>query len=241
MKEELETIDLAYIFNLLRRRILWIILAVLLGCGIMYAYVKYTVAPTYTAVISFCVDISQTEANTTTSSGISLTYQQQMAIKQLMHTDAEIIRHAAVTEIVAEKMNNKYTAGQLSSMISVSIPEDSVILDVYVTAYNPQDAQMICNYLDEYGTTKIQQITKTDIQALKSADLPGSSSTPVKRYVMIGALIGLIVSCAIIIIIGLFDKTIKSEEEFKKRIDVPVLGKIPFMQSATETAKRKEN
>jgi capsular polysaccharide biosynthesis protein len=36
----------------------------------------------------------------------------------------------------------------------------------------------------------------------------------------------------------MLDTTVKSEEEFKKRIDIPVLGKIPSMKSV-EAAKRK--
>ena len=202
----------------------------------MYAYVHFFVAPTYTATISFCVDNSHSDLSAD-SSGVSLTYQQQLAIQQLMHTDAEIFQHAAVTEAISEKMDHKYSASQISSMISVSVPESSFILDVFVTAENPEDAQSICNYLDECGTPQIEDITRTYIRSLKSADLPQVASSPIRRYVVIGALIGLIISCAIIIIIGMLDTTIKSEEEFKKRIDVPVLGKIPFMKSAD--AKKK--
>ncbi len=238
MRDESDTIDLVNIFRLIRKKILWIILAVLLGCAIMYGYVRFFVAPTYTAVISFCVDNRQASGNSSAGSDLTLNYQQQMAIQQLMHTDAEILKHSAVTELVADKMNQKYTASEISSMISVSIPEDSVILDVFVTADNPEDAQMICNYLDECGSIKIEEITKTYIRALKPADLPGASSSALKKYVVIGAVVGFIFSCAVIIAIDMLDRTVKSEEEFKKRFDIPVLGKIPSLKSV-DTAKRK--
>ena len=239
LKEESDTIDLVYIFSLIKKRILWIILAVLLGSGILYGYVKFFVAPTYTAVISFCVDSRQNAEDSPSAGNDSmLNYQQQMAVQQLMHTDAEILKHSAVTELVADKMNQKYSADKISSMISFSIPDDSVILDVFVTADNPEDAQLICNYLDECGSAKITEITRTYIRSLKSADLPEASTGAVKKYVLIGAMLGLVVSCAIIIIIGLLDTTIKSEEEFKKRFDIPVLGQIPTMKSI-EPSKRK--
>lgn len=238
VKEDYETIDLTYIFSLIKKRILWIILAVLLCSGIMYAYVRFFVPPTYTASISFCVDTRNAGSNLTDGNHAMLTYQQQQAIQQLMQTDAEILKHKAVTELVADKMNGKYSADKISSMISVSVPESSFIMDVFVTAHNPEDAQLICNYLDECGTAKVQEITNSDIRSLKASDLPDTASTAIKKYVAIGAMIGLVISCAIIIIIGMFDRTIKSEEEFKKRIDIPVLGKIPSIKSV-DTAKRK--
>lgn len=238
VREDYETIDFTYIFSLIKKRILWILLAVLLGMGIMYAYVHFFVPPTYTAVISFCVDNRYADGNVPGANTTLFSYQQQMAIQELMHTDAEILKHKAVTELISEKMNGKYSPNAISSMITVSIPEASVIMDVSVTAGNPEDAQLICNYLDEFGTVKIEEITKTYIRPLKAADLPTTASTAIKKYVAIGALIGLVISCAIIIIIGMLDTTIKSEEEFKKRIDIPVLGKIPSIKSA-DTAKRK--
>jgi capsular polysaccharide biosynthesis protein len=238
LKAEIEAIDLTYLFNLIKKKLLWIILAVLLGSGIMYAYVHFFVSPTYTAVISFCVSTRPADHTISDGSGEELTRQQQVVIQDLMQTNSVILKHKTVTESISDRMNGKYSANQISSMISFSIPESSFILDVFVTADNPEDAQLICNYIDEYGTDKVQEITRTYIRSLKAADLPAAASTPVKKYVLIGALLGLAISCAIIVIIGMLDTTVKSEEEFKKRIDIPVLGKIPSMKSV-EAAKRK--
>lgn len=238
LKAETEAIDLTYLFNLIKKKLLWIILAVLLGSGIMYIYVHFFVSPTYTAVISFCVSTRPADDTISDGSGEELTRQQQMVIQDLMQTDSVILKHKTVTESISDRMNGKYSADQISSMISFSIPESSFIMDVFVTADNPEDAQLISNYIDEYGTVKVQEITRTYIRSLKDADLPAAASTPVKKYVLIGALLGLAISCAIIVIIGMLDTTVKSEEEFKRRIDIPVLGKIPSMKSV-EAAKRK--
>lgn len=234
MKEEFETLDLAYILRLLKRRIIWIILAILIGGSLLFFYARFFVAPQYTSEISFYVNSKQVEGNPSVGNRTEeITNQQIAAAQQLIQTYSVILKHPAVTVDVAEKMGNKYSSGQIASMINVSSFDGSMIMHVSVTAGDPKEAQDICNYLDELGTVKIEEITKTGyIRSVGPATAPSAPSSPnVQRYAMIGAVIGLVIACAVIIIAGLLDNTIKSAEELKERFDVPILGKIPSLES----------
>ena len=56
------------------------------------------------------------------------------------------------------------------------------------------------------------------------------------RYAMIGALIGLVVSCGVVLLVDMLDDIIRDEDYLLQRFELPVLGTIPDLLSRHDAA-----
>lgn len=240
VRDESGAIDLVYILRLLRKKIIWIIIAAAVGGVLFYCYARFFITPLYTSTISFYVSSQQTATaapDATLPPDSAITSSQISAAKELIKTYGVILKDTSVTSIISDRMGNRYSAEDISAMITVSAVADSTIMRVSVTCADAKAAEEICNYLDEIGSVKISEVTNSGyINSIDSASSPDSPSSPnIKRYLLIGVLLGIILSCAVIILIGMLDNTVKSEEELEQRLKVPVLGKIPAMDASDRT------
>lgn len=242
MRDESGAIDLTYILRLLKKKFIWIVIAAAVGGVVFYCYSRFFVTPMYTSKISFYVSSRQMATiapdatlspNSGTSGQDTITSSQITAAKELIKTYGVILKDTSVTNIISERMGNRFSAAEISSMIAVSAVEDSTIMTISVTSADPKASEEICNYLDEIGSVKIAEVTNTGyIKSIDSASSPKAPSSPnINRYTLIGIMLGILFSCLIIIIVGMLDNTVKSEEELAQRLKVPVLGKIPSMES----------
>lgn len=62
--------------------------------------------------------------------------------------------------------------------------------------------------------------------------VPDQSISPnVTKYTAVGMLVGIFISCAIIVILSLIDTTISDEEYLIQNYDIPILAVIPELFS----------
>jgi uncharacterized protein involved in exopolysaccharide biosynthesis/Mrp family chromosome partitioning ATPase len=82
-----------------------------------------------------------------------------------------------------------------------------------------------------------------NIRVLDPPRLPEKSIWPKKELnIFLGIFLGIILSMALITILELLDKHLKTVEQISKVTDINVIGNIPRLRSNTETSKRmKEN
>ena len=86
------------------------------------------------------------------------------------------------------------------------------------------------------------QVTKAgSVETIGEARVPLAASGPsVKKYTVIGALLGFVVAAAIVIIIKLLDNRINSSEDIKNKFSIPVLGEIPDLELDEKEASKYE-
>jgi capsular polysaccharide biosynthesis protein len=70
-----------------------------------------------------------------------------------------------------------------------------------------------------------------------------STNTPYNvkpaKYSAIAFMIGIVLSCAIIIIINILDTTVKTAEEIEKALKVPVIAQIPYYDDTVKKGGKK--
>lgn len=135
---------------------------------------------------------------------------------------------------LSNKLDGKYSATQLKNFITISTRENySLFIDVSFELNDKDDATKITNMFLELTPDCISEVipnSRTSIVTLSTGAIktyPRTFSSTVTAM-----LIGALLSFVIVYIISLFNTTIKSEEDFKDRYNIPVLGDIPDFATA---------
>lgn len=139
------------------------------------------------------------------------------------------------------KIDGKYSAKQLKKFVRISTREDySLFIDVQFELNDREDATKITNMFLELTPACISEVlpnSRTSIITLSE----GAQKTYPRTLIstIIAMFIGALLAFVIVYIISLFNTTIKSEEDFKERYNIPVLGDIPDFSTAKSSKYSK--
>lgn len=238
-RDEIE-IDLVELIRVLWSRIWMIILATALGLGIAAGVTMLFVKPMYTSTSTMYV--------LTKSTSITSLADVQMGT-QLTKDYIVVITSRPVVEQVIENLGLDMSYEQLKESISVTNPTDTRFLEITVENH---DAFLAKKIVDELADVSAKSMAKVmDTQAPNIMDygqiaVSPSSPSLVKNSV-IGAMIGFVIMCAIIIVMYLMNDSIKTSDDIERYLGLNTLGLIPLEEGTSKrrshgrdaTAKRK--
>lgn len=152
-------------------------------------------------------------------------------ISALVTEDYEsIIKSRSVLDTVISNLSLNMNYKALSSCVTVFNPSNTHIIEIYVTTNDADESVRICNEILNISADEIYKVIGTGepsildtASAAHIVDVKASAS----KYAAIGALIGFIVTCAIIVIGVLRDTTIKSADDIERYTGLPVLASVP--------------
>ena len=100
---------------------------------------------------------------------------------------------------------------------------------ITVTSRDPREAAKIANTIADVLPDRVADIIDgCSVRLVDGAVVSTSKVSPdIAKNTGIGFIIGVLLACAIIIIMFLLDDTIYSEEYLLRAYDIPVLAKIP--------------
>lgn len=138
-----------------------------------------------------------------------------------------------VQEKVISNLDLPYTYNQLDGMLSVTNASNTRMLEITVTSESAQEAADIAN---EYATVVRDYIAKkmaTDKPSIMSTALvPTVPVSPNKtKSILLGALLGFVVSASVIVVITLLDDTYKTADDIKKYTGLVTMAVIPLEKS----------
>lgn len=222
MKEEINIIDIA----IMTLKWWWIIAIATVLCTVgMYFYSSHFVAPLYESKGSFYVSSLTNETD-------KLTYAIQEANSRFSETYIELLTSDNVLNQVSNKLAKQgyedMSAGRLRSMISLSMKNETEVLELRVRATDPYTAQDVTNAVLNVAPIEIAKIVKTGrTEIVDEATIATSPSYPnIPKMTLMGTLIGLVLSAAVIVMLELFDSRIKPENNLESMYGYPVLGNI---------------
>ncbi len=225
-------IDLLHLAKLLWSRV-WLIVAAAAILGVLsFAYVKLFVTPRYEASTLMYVNNSASSGGE--SGGISSS--EINAAKSLVDTYAVILKSRTTLEAVINQTGVRYSYEQLSRMVRASSVNKTEFLSVTVNSTDPKEAKLIADAIADVLPDKISSVVEgSKVSVVDRAVLSNRRVSPnVKKYVEVGALLGLLLSSAAIILRDLFDDIIHDDGYLMQTYDTPVLGVIPDLISGTE-------
>ena len=233
--EELE-IDLLELFGYYMTKIWWIIGAFLLGALIAGLITHFAITPKYTATAKMYMVSSSSQ------SVVDLT---DLNIGQSISSDyVELLKTRPIIESVIKEQDLDYTYGQLVGMISLSVINNTRIVQINVTSTDNEEAMNIANAIAEKGVKELPKVMETpEPHIAEYAIVPVNKSSPsLTKNTMIGALLALLIMLAIFTVRFLMDDTFKTAEDIEREFGVMPLTVIPegIIEGLSDTESGKK-
>ena len=218
--EEME-IDLLELFSHYFDHIKWIAAGFFL-CAMAAALItQFVIAPKYTATAKMYMVSSSSQ------SVVDLT---DLNIGQSISGDyVELLKTRPIIEGVIQEQDLDYSYGQLVDMISLSVVNNTRIIQINVTSEDKKEAMNIANALAEKGVSELPKLMETPAPHIAEyAIVPVNKSSPsLTKNTMIGGLLGLLIMLAIFTVQFIMDDTFKTAEDIEKVFGVMPLTVIP--------------
>ncbi|MBQ7128991.1 MAG: hypothetical protein IJO19_03275 [Clostridia bacterium] len=221
-------INIFELVHLLIRKLWVLILSAIVCAGLAFCYSFFSLTPLYTSTSTLYINNSQVSGyeNKISSSDIS-------AAESLVNNVVAIIKSRSVAHLVYLDIDRKYSEKQLSNIVSASVVNNTVIVQIDVECEDPTDAQKINASFVKNSKTQIEKIIeKSGVETVDEPSLPSSQSYPDnKTFIILGLLAGLVISSVAVVIIDILDTKIDSEQDFAETFpDIPIIGIIPNIE-----------
>ena len=144
---------------------------------------------------------------------------------------AKIIKSRTVLKRVIEELQLDLDYRQLEELIEVSNPDSTHIIEIQVTCDDLELSRNIANALLNIGVKQIYQIigsSEPTVIDYSEADAVEDVTPSLLKYLALGALLGMVLMCAILVVCMLMNTTMKTEEDVMKYLNIPVLTSVPY-------------
>lgn len=234
----MEELDLKEIFGIIweKKKIIVVVTLVLVALAIIYSFIIQT--PKYKSTISLI--LARAENSEDTSKSVTTT---DVTLNQkLVSTYSEIVKRKSVLRPVISNLQiANLTEDELKANVTVTAKEDTEVIEITVSNENPEYAAKIANEIGAVFSEKIKEIYKiNNVYTLDTAE-PSASPYNIKpmKYIMIAFVGGIFISCAFIVVMSLFDTTVKSAEEIERALKTPVISQIPYYDDVIRKGGKK--
>lgn len=235
-------VDLKELLFACLRRLWLILLSTVVAAVLVYIYTACFVTPMYKTEATFYVNNSVVSEDSQKISSSDLATAQKLVL-----TCVNIIKSDTVLEKVAAEADLDMTATQLRSVITASDIDETEMFKVQVEHEDPVMAAKIANAIADVAPQEISNIiVGSTTKVVDRAKIPTSPYSPNRATnTVLGALVGLVASVAVVVISTLMDVRIKTEDDLTAICEIPVLGVIPdFSEDAKSSgfaANKNEN
>ena len=218
-----QEIDLVELFFTLLHNWKLLLIGLIMGAVIMAGYYGMFVQSTYRAT---------TELYITNSDSIISLQDLQMGTA-LTEDYKTIITSRTVLNKVIEDLQLNMDYRKLRGLISVSNPTGTHIISTSVTTTNRDNSRIIANDLLNVSIERLYQVIGTSEPTIidySQADAVENVTPSLRRYIMMGGLIGMLLVAAFITIRVMMDTTLKTEDDVERYLKLPMLSSVPFFE-----------
>ena len=239
------TMSVGRAIGVLRKRWYIVLAATLLG-GIGAFAASSTVTPIYHSTASLYFSLRTASSGSDINQGSAYTQAQMLSF-------ARLATSALVLDPAANELDGDLGATQLRRTMSVTIPQNTVILDIRVGTTDPERAALVANTVAESLVAAVDEVAPVDsdgaatvsARSIEPATPAIFQSSPNKQQdAMLGAIIGFLLSSVVVVLASVLDTRVRSESALKAITELPVLGSIeqtPLSADPRPVAIRQSN
>ena len=207
-EESGEVIDLLELFWELVKHWKHILLAMLIGAVLAGVYYLVGVKPSYLQLSS-----------------------------ELTEDYAKIIKSRNVLKQVIKDLDLNLDYRALNRLVSVTNPDNSHIITITVSCGDMELCRDIANSLMNIGLERIYQVigsSEPTIIDFSEAESVEEITPSLTKYLAMGLILGMVLACGLVCMIYLTDTTLKTEDDLKKYLGIPVLSIVPYYEEKEE-------
>ena len=221
LNDEVE-IDLSQLLKLLKKNIRLIIILALVGIIIAASATTFLISKKYQSqgsvllkadVVNGSLDSTQVNTN-----------------KMMVNNYVKLLQGNNIQDQVAKNLN--ITSAEVRSSLSITNTTDTQIIEISSTTVDPGLSKRIVDETISVFTTLIQE--KLDVTNVTIVDQPEVNPNPVSpsmvKNVILGAVVGIVISLGYLLLTYLLDTKIKNGEQAEQYLGVPLLGIVPFFE-----------
>lgn len=200
-----------------------VLLAMSLGCALMFFYTRYFVTPLYESSVSFYVNNGQRTEDKISNSDIT-------AAQSLVDTYIVILKYGTTLDDVIKDADLDCTSSQLAGKINCEAINDTEVFQVTVTDPSPAIAEKTAKSIEKILPARVADVIEgSTVRVVRSPAFPEHPSSPnIHRNVILGAFAGVLLGCLYAVVEFLMDDRIRNASQFlKERYPFPVLAAIP--------------
>ena len=214
-------IDLLELAKELRKKIVLIIVCAILGGAVMGVYSFFIATPIYQSTSKLYI-LSKTT---------SITSLADIQVGSSLASDyVELIKSRPVVLTVIKDMNLDMSYDAMVNNLIVENVSDTRLVKITVSDTDPERAKLIANKFAKVAKVQISNIMRTDEPTIAEAAVV--KRTPVspnkRKNILMGILIGIVLSCGYVTIRFLMDDTIKDPDDVTKYLELDNLAIVPF-------------
>lgn len=227
-----EAINLKELIMIFKKRLILIVTFTCVATLLSGAFTHFLITPTYLASTQLLVSTSSYEGMITRS--------EITADIQLINTYTDILRSPIILNQVIEELELNMSVASLSDRITTGNRNNSQVITLSVRHEIPETARAITNEIATIFHRDLPNIMNVNnVSILAYAELPTSPISPrIIVNVAVGFMMGAIMGIALAFVLEFLDKTVKTEEEVVKLLQVPVLGVVSSMTTEDVRVQR---
>lgn len=220
--DEME-IDLLQLFYALKKKIWFILAAMIIGGGLAGAYSKFLITPQYSSTSMMYILSKET----------TLTSLADLQIGSQLTEDYKVIVNSRpVLGEVIDSLALDMSYEQLLAKISIGNPTDTRILTVTVTDPDPYRAKAIVDCVAETASDYIGEIMEMiPPKIIENGTVATRKTSPSNgKNAVLGALAGMVLVCGVIVIQVIMNDTVRTEEDVERYLGLTVLASVPLRE-----------
>ena len=232
-------LNLLSVFKMILNRIWLVIIAVVVFAASAFSYCTFFATPVYKSTASIMItngaiiteELNSTVSNTDINASL-----------YLVDTCVDILKAPKIYQELSKAIGEKYNYKALKGGFGVSKRSDtSLFIDFSFKSTDKDEAIKIVNAFATLSTDYLREIipsAKVNIMSESDSASMVSPQTTITTFYF--ALIGALLSSAIIVVFNLLDQTIKGEEDLKNSFNLPVLGCVPDFDNVSAKGKKEK-
>ena len=217
-------IDLRVILGVLRKNIIPLILVTVVFAAGFFAYSKLFITKKYQASATLIVNNLSSDKTTATQTELT-------AAANLADVYTIIIKSDTVLQPVIDELKLNMSYESLSKAISVSTVNSTQVITVSMQHSDAEYAKKIIAEVVKVAPPIIKdKVEAGSVKIISEARISNNGnpvSPNVTRNAIIGALIGFVLTLAVVFIQELMNNTLKTEDDISRVLGIPLLGIIP--------------
>lgn len=228
-------VSLIYFLQLAWKKLWFLILFMIVFAIAAFSYCKFLATPVYNASSSILVTngaiVTQYETGPNQTDSISST--DITASLSLANTVIDILKTPDIYLELSEQFDGKYTYSELKSLIKVERRgNNTLFIDITASSKDGKEAKLIAN---EFAKASCKYVTKFIPYAkanVASTALNFQLVFPSTATITaIAAMFGVVLAFIIVFIADSLNQSIRGEDDFIAKYDLPILGAVPDFEN----------